>query len=169
MFVGYLPDIIGKFKKNEVLTKVFGYLWEAIDEESEVFARISNLKAGETFEVYFDGRAKAIEHAYLTKTPQEAFYESHQAMVDFQMLINGKEIFFVSPHSLCEIKTPLDSTKDLIEYHKSPYTSSILLFRGNLAVFESIDVHAGGISVNTSELVQKVVVKIPKELIKLNF
>ena len=86
-----------------------------------------------------------------------------------KVFINGKEIFFVAPNSLCEIKTPLDSTKDLIEYHPSPYCSSILLFGGNLAVFESIDVHAGGIATNTSELVQKVVVKIPKDLVKLNF
>ncbi len=169
MFVGYLPDIAKKFKKNEVLAQVFGYLWDALDEESEVFARITSLKAGESFEIHFDSGVKAIEQAYLTKNPQEAFYESHKSMVDFQMVINGKEIFFVAPHSLCEIKTPFDSTKDLIEYHKSPYASSLLLFKGNLAVFESIDVHAGGICSGTSELVQKVVVKIPKELVRLNF
>lgn len=169
MFVGYLPDIAKKFKKNEILAKVFGYLYDVLDEDSEVFRRISKMQAGETFEVYFDGGVKAIEQAYYTKSPKEAFYESHQEMVDFQMVINGKEIFFVAPNSLCEIKTPLDSTKDLIEYHPSPYCSSILLFGGNLAVFESIDVHAGGIATNTSELVQKVVVKIPKDLVKLNF
>ena len=115
MFVGYLPDIAKKFKKNEILAKVFGYLYDALDEDSEVFRRISKMQAGETFEVYFDGGVKAIEQAYYTKSPKEAFYESHQEMVDFQMVINGKEIFFVAPNSLCEIKIPLDSTKDLVK------------------------------------------------------
>ena len=54
MFVGYLPDIAKKFKKNEILAKVFGYLYDALDEDSEVFRRISKMQAGETFEVYFD-------------------------------------------------------------------------------------------------------------------
>ena len=76
MFVGYLPDIAKKFKKNEILAKVFGYLYDALDEDSEVFRRISKMQAGETFEVYFDGGIKAIEQAYYTKSPKEAFYES---------------------------------------------------------------------------------------------
>lgn len=170
MFLGYLPDVASKFKKNQILSKVFGYLFDALDENSEVHQRITALRAGEEFVVYFEGGAKAIEQAYHTKTPKEAFYESHQEMVDFQMVVCGKEIFFIAPSSLCEIKSPLDSARDLIEYHPSPFISSIQLFPGNLAVFESLDVHAGGISSNTeSILVQKVVVKVPKEIIKLNF
>lgn len=170
MFLGYLPDIASKFKKNEVLSKVFGYLFDALDENSEVYERITALKAGEEFIVHFEGGARAIEQAYNTKTPKEAFYESHCEMVDFQMVVRGKEIFFVAPNSLCEVKNPLDSARDLIEYHSSPFLSSIQLFPGNLAVFESLDVHAGGISTNAeSALVQKVVVKIPKNLVKLNF
>ena len=49
MFVGYLPDIAKKFKKNEILAKVFGYLYDALDEDSEVFRLISKMHAGETF------------------------------------------------------------------------------------------------------------------------
>lgn len=170
MFLGYLPDVANKFKKNEVLNKVFGYLFDALDEESEVYHRITSLQAKEEFVVHFDGGARAIEQAYYTKSPKEAFYESHQAMVDFQMVVHGKEIFFVAPNSLCEVKNPLDSTKDLIEYYPSAFLSSIQLFPGNLAVFEGLDVHAGGISSNAeSSLVQKVVVKVPKEFVKLNF
>lgn len=113
---------------------------------------------------------RAIEQAYNTKMPKEAFYESHSEMVDFQMVVFGKEIFFIAPNSLCEIKNPLDDARDLIEYHASAFLSSIQLFPGNLAVFESLDVHAGGISANAeSSLVQKVVVKVPKQYVKLNF
>ncbi len=170
MFLGYLPDVANKFKKNEVLSKIFGYLFDALDQDSEVYQRITSLREGEEFIIHFEGGARAIEQAYQTKTPQKAFYESHQKMVDFQMVVCGKEIFFVAPNSLCEVKNPLDSTRDLIEYHSSPFLSSIQLFPGNLAVFESLDVHAGGISTNAeSTLVQKVVVKVPKELVKLNF
>lgn len=170
MFLGYLPDIASKFKKNEVLGRVFGYLFDVLDENSEAHKRITSLKPQEEFIVHFDGGARAIEQAYYTKTPKEAFYESHSEMVDFQMVVCGKEIFFVAPHSLCKIKSPLDSTKDLIEYYPSTFLSSIQLFAGNLAVFEAIDVHAGGISTNAeSTLVQKVVVKVPKQFVKLNF
>ena len=90
MFVGYLPDIAKKFKKNEILAKVFGYLYDALDEDSEVFRRISKMQAGDNFGVYFVGGAKAIEQAYYTKSSQEAFYENHQEMVAFPKAINGK-------------------------------------------------------------------------------
>ena len=170
MFLGYLPDVANKFKKNEVLSRIFGYLFDALDESSEVHQRIIALKAGEEFVVYFEGGVRAIEQAYNTKMPKEAFYESHSEMVDFQMVVFGKEIFFIAPNSLCEIKNPLDDARDLIEYHASAFLSSIQLFPGNLAAFESLDVHAGGISANAeSSLVQKVVVKVPKQYVKLNF
>ena len=169
MFVGYLPDLAKKFHKSEILAKVFGYLYDALEEGNEVYQRITNLKSGETFEVHFGEGVRAIEQAYQTKSPKEAFYESHKKMVDFQMVVSGREIFFVAPHSLCEVKVPYDNQKDLIEYHPSPYASSLLLFRGNLAVFEPNDVHAGGIAPDKIELVQKVVVKVPKDLVKLNF
>lgn len=170
MFLGYLPDVANKFKKNEVLGRVFGYLFDALDADSEVHKRICALNAKEQFEVYFDGGAKAIEQAYYTKTPKDAFYESHSQMVDFQMVVEGREIFFVAPHSLCEVKTPLDSTKDLIEYYPSAFISSVQLFVGNLAVFEPLDTHAGGIATDANAtLVKKVVVKVPKEYVKLNF
>lgn len=170
MFLGYLPDIAGKFKKNEVLSKVFGYLFDALDTESDVYKRICTLDAGEQFELFFDGGAKAIEQAYYTKTPKDAFYESHNEMVDFQMVVFGKEIFFVAPNSLCKIKAPLDSTKDLIEYYPSTFISSVQLFPGNLAVFEALDVHAGGIATDSNvAIVKKVVVKVPKDFVKLNF
>ncbi|WDL74993.1 YhcH/YjgK/YiaL family protein [Helicobacter winghamensis] len=170
MFLGYLPDCASKFKKNEVLSKVFGYLFDALDTESEVYKRICSLEAGAQFEMHFDGGARAIEQAYYTKSPKEAFYESHSQMVDFQMVVEGREIFFVAPNSLCEIKTPLDSTKDLIEYYPSAFISSVQLFSGNLAVFESFDTHAGGIATDSSvTLVKKVVVKVPKEYVKLGF
>ncbi len=169
MFVGNLVDIANKFKKSEILSKIFGYLFDALDTENEVNRRICELNAGEKFEVFFDSGVKAIEQAYFTKDPKDAFYESHVEMVDFQMVVSGKEIFFVAPHSLCVIKNELDKEKDLIEYKPSPYISSIQLFPGNLAVFESIDVHAGGISSGEKTLVKKIVIKVPKELIKLNF
>ncbi|MCI5969011.1 YhcH/YjgK/YiaL family protein [Helicobacter sp.] len=170
MFLGYLPDCASKFKKNEILSQVFGYLFDALDTESEVHKRICSLKDGEQFEVPFDGGAKAIAQAYHTKIPKEAFYESHSQMVDFQMVVEGKEIFFVAPNSLCAVKTPLDSTKDLIEYYPSAFISSVQMFRGNLAVFETIDVHAGGIATDSKPtLIKKVVIKVPKEYVTLEF
>ncbi len=170
MFLGYLPDIANKFKKNEVLGQVFGYLFDALEEESEVHGRICGLRAGESFDVLLSGGAKAIEQAYETKSPKEAFYESHREMVDFQMVVQGREIFFVAPHSLCAVKTPYDSERDLIEYQPNAFLSSIQLFAGNVAVFEPIDVHAGGIFTQEKrEIVKKVVVKVPKEHVKLNF
>lgn len=170
MFFGFLPDIQSKFKKRDELKAVFSYLNEALDETSEMNIRISSLKAGDKNEIKLTDSIIAIEQAYLTKAPQEAFYESHKEMIDFQMVINGNEIFFVAPTFVCEVKTPLKD--DVIEYFPSKFASSLNMFKGALAVFESNDVHAGGISgiqSSTQNLVQKVVVKIPKNLIKLNF
>lgn len=170
MFLGYLPDAASKFKNNAVLGQVFGYLFDVIDDESDEHKRVCALGVGEEFVVHFEGGAKAIAQAYYTKSPKDAFYESHVAMVDFQMIVDGREIFFVAPSSLCEVKSPLDTAKDLIQYHPSPFISSVQMFRGNLAVFEAIDVHAGGIATDSNfTLVKKVVVKVPREHVKLNF
>ena len=106
MFVGYLPDIAKKFKKNEILAKVFGYLYDALDEDSEVFRRISKMQAGETFGVYFYGGVQAIEQGYSTKSPKEAIFESHQEKVNFKKGINRQGNFFFSPNNLFGIKTP---------------------------------------------------------------
>ena len=121
MFVGYFSDILRKFKKSESLLKVCSYLDEALDEESEIYHRITNLGANESFEVCLGEGIKVIEQAYYTKSPKEAFYESHQEMVDFQMVLKGREIFFVAPHSLCEVKKPYDKERDLIEYYPRVY------------------------------------------------
>ena len=169
MFLGYLPDIANKFKKNAVLGRVFDYLYYALDEDNAVHKRICALQNGETYEVELEGGARAIEQAYQTKSPQKAFYESHIAMVDFQMVVSGVELFFIAPNTLCEVKQPLDSKRDLIEYAPSKFCSSIQLFPGNLAVFEPIDTHAGGIAISEPMDIKKVVVKVPKECVKLNF
>lgn len=168
MFLGYLPDIANKFKTNAVLSEVFSYLFDVLDLESALHKRICSLEVGEKFETLLQGGAKGIAQAYYTKSPKEAFYESHSEMVDFQMVVEGKEIFFVAPSSLCEVKKPLEC--DLIEYAPSPFISSIQLFCGNLAVFEAFDVHAGGISTDAEQIrVRKVVVKVPREYVQLNF
>lgn len=170
MFIGYLYDIESKFNKSEPLKNVFKYLQDALDENSETNIRISSLKSNEKHEVELSDGIISIEQAYITKQPQDAFYESHIKMVDFQMVINGSEIFFVAPTSLCQVKNQLKG--DVIEYFPSRFASSINLSNGMLAVFEENDVHAGGIHAiqsNTNNLVQKVVLKIPKELIKLKF
>ena len=169
MVLGYLPDIANKFKKNAVLGRVFDYLYYALDDDNAVHKRICALQNGETYEVELEGGARAIEQAYQTKSPQKAFYESHIAMVDFQMVVSGVELFFIAPNTLCEVKQPLDSKRDLIEYAPSKFCSSIQLFPCNLAVFEPIDTHAGGIAISEPMDIKKVVVKVPKECVKLNF
>ena len=169
MFLGYLPDIANKFKKNAVLGRVFDYLYYALDDDNAVHKRICALQNGETYQVELEGGARAIEQAYQTKSPQKAFYESHIAMVDFQMVVSGVELFFIAPNTLCEVKQPLDSKRDLIEYAPSKFCSSIQLFPGNLAVFEPIDTHAGGIAISEPMDIKTVVVRVPKECVKLNF
>ncbi|PZT48888.1 hypothetical protein B6S12_00920 [Helicobacter valdiviensis] len=169
MFLGYLEEIGKKFQKSEALKAVFYYLYELLDEESERFMKLSKLEANQNYEEEIGFGIKAIPQCYFTKEPQKAFYESHQEMVDFQMVCEGREAFFVAPKELCKIKTPYNPQKDLQEYYPTPYCSTLLLFRGNLAVFEESDVHAGGIQIKESELVKKVVLKVPRELVKLNF
>lgn len=170
MFLGHLNDLANKFARKE-FAPIFSYLADAIESGSEINSRITALKDGESAEFMLPFGIKAIEQAYFTKEPQNAFYESHKKMVDFQAVIFGREGFFVAPRGLCKEKMPYNPQKDLIEYESSAanFCSTLQLFCGLVAVFEKDDVHAGGIILGQKILVQKTVLKVPVELLEFRF
>lgn len=175
MFLGKLGLLESKFRRTEALKSVWEYLVGVIYVDSESYLRVMGLKEEEINRVDLGGGIFAIEQCYETKLAKEAFFESHLQMVDFQLVLEGREVFFVAPRSVCVPKDlpqkhrEENLQKDLVEYSPCSLASSVLLFDGMLAVFEKDDVHAGGIVFGQKSLIKKTVVKVPRQLLQMGF
>lgn len=117
----------------------------------------------------------AILQTYKLKKRKNAFFETHKKYIDFQFTISGAECFIIGDYKNFKVKKEYDEIKDLIIYKSSKKASSIISLQSTLCIFFPTDVHAGGIYSNNLKTsfkqsrVYKVVVKIPKDLINLNF
>lgn len=97
------------------------------------------------------------------ETKEDALYESHKKYIDIQCVIKGKERVGVCGKSECQISVPYDEEKD-IDFMQGPETEEFLsLSEGEFLVLFPNDAHKPSInpSINTKNLVKKVVVKVP--------
>ncbi len=109
----------------------------------------------------------AILQKYNLKDFKEAFFESHNKYVDFQLTIKGGECFMLGDSTDFKILKKYNEKKDLTTYSPSKKANTILSNRANLCIFFPNDVHAGGLknkNLKNNE-VFKVVAKVPKELL----
>ncbi|PAF41040.1 YhcH/YjgK/YiaL family protein [Helicobacter sp. 11S03491-1] len=170
--------IIGKFdalkhlfEKTEELEILCIYLNHAQKPHHPIHDRILHTPLQTENKIPLEAGMWAIEQSYMLKQSSEAFYETHQEYIDFQLAVKGIEYFELGDVSDFDIQCPYDQTKDLIVYQKSLKTSKIRLHEGMLAIFFESDVHAGGLqgedTQDTQNIVFKTVVKVPKKLIKL--
>lgn len=162
------------FKAYPKLAAVEDYIASALDSTSAVYQRICALKPAPNearIEVSYpltEG-ARAIEQAYYLKSAEGAFYETHRAFVDFQLVVGGYEYMHLGSRARFEVKQAYDEGRDLIVYEGGARCSEILLQAGDLAVLFPDDVHAGGLEpylleskpLDSKPLVQKSVIKVP--------
>ncbi len=95
---------------------------------------------------------------YLTK--QSAPFEAHHQYVDIQYMISGKERIGVADTSECANKVPYDIEKDIefLECNISP--SYQYLSEGEFLLLFPHDAHQPSLSVEKTQNVKKVVVKV---------
>ncbi|PAF45653.1 YhcH/YjgK/YiaL family protein [Helicobacter sp. 11S02629-2] len=162
MFSANLQDIANMFKKTSELEAMLAFFNECIDG----IYKIEDYEAKRKVELV--NGLFGILQTYSLKDEKDAYFESHKRYIDFQLTLKGSEKFLVGNLKDFEVKAPYDETKDVIEYKPNLKVSRIVSKELDLNVFLPYDVHAGGIYHEDNTIV-KVVVKAPKELIKLKF
>lgn len=157
-FIQNLYNCEKLFSKTQELQYLFGLLKNALEN------RFSPGKIEYKYGIF------ASFETYELKDVQHAFFESHKEYVDFQLTLNNCEKFIIGDGSKFQLKEEF-LEKDLITYTPKDIfmLSQIVSSRGDLCVFSSDDIHAGGIIAINSQNVQKVVFKVPKDLVKLKF
>ncbi len=167
-FINQLESIHQMFT-SEAMRTLLDYLKEASTQESQIHKRILATNLESKYEL--GAGMIAIEQSYELKAESSAFFESHKKFVDFQLVVQGSELFYIANSDKCSIHTPYNDQKDLIIYN-TPQCHSILHLQANtLAIFMPNDVHAGGLGLGSlpCDRLYKSGIKVPIALINLHF
>ncbi|TLD87953.1 MULTISPECIES: YhcH/YjgK/YiaL family protein [Helicobacter] len=180
--IGKLTHLDWFFKAYPALNEAREYMLNALDSTNEIHKRIISLKLEneERKEITYplSQNVRAIEQTYRLKSAKNAFFETHRAFIDFQLVVEGYEFMRIGDRESFEVQIPYDERKDLIVYNnlfphfytesstlnknllKSqsklplktdshiPYRTNLLLRAGDLAIFFPEDTHAGGLELS---------------------
>lgn len=102
----------------------------------------------------------ALVSTYQTGPATEKRFESHRVYVDLQYVAAGTERILHAPADGLAAETPYDAEKDIVFYTEPPFSSSLLMRTGDLAVFRPGDGHKPGCMAGGRHEVKKVVVKV---------
>ncbi len=142
------------YQLSEILYQRFIQFIETLD--------LSNLSLGR--HELGDGIFAMVQQ-YSTKDVEGAMYEAHKKYVDVQLMLSGEERMDVS--TLKSLVTTVDYTEvsdaQLFTHQKPDYTW--LLYSNDLAIFFPEDAHCPGLTAKSTTQVQKVVFKVPVNLI----
>ena len=95
-----------------------------------------------------------------TKPMQEARWEAHRKYIDIQYVISGKEkMGYGVLKDFNKTVIPYDDNKDIVFLEGKNY-NFVDVHEGNFVIFYPNDVHAPMLSVENSETIKKVIVKI---------
>lgn len=108
-----------------------------------------------------DGGTYANVQEYETKT--SADFEAHQAYIDVQVVVSGREVIVWAPLAgLSDQTGPYSKENDIVFFKTASQSKDIAASKDCIAVFFPQDGHKPGMSVTgASEKVRKIVVKIP--------
>lgn len=196
---GKLTHLEWFFKANPVLANnIQTYMFNAINPAKNTYKRITNITLDAKEErkemiLDFTKGIRAIEQTYYLKSPKDAFYETHNAFIDLQLVVRGYECISIGDSDTFCIKTPYNAEKDIIIYENrlpqtqntessatlgdmplerdsdTPVRTHILLESGDLAIFFPNDVHAGGLHTldYTFDTKVKTKIQVHKTVIKM--
>ncbi len=102
----------------------------------------------------------ALVSTYQTGPSTEKHFESHRVYVDLQYVAGGHERILHAPVDELTVETPYDAATDIVFYADPPFSSSLLMRPGDLAVFHPGDGHKPGCMAGGRHEVRKVVVKV---------
>lgn len=105
-------------------------------------------------------RVKAIVSEYETKVKNEVGYEAHRKNIDIQYLLRGEERVACLPLDKLKETVPYSEEKDAAFFTSSLQPIEMTLGGGYFAIFFPQDGHMPQLSVDGTEMVKKVVVKV---------
>lgn len=181
--IGKLTHLDWFFRAYPALEEARAYMLNALNPTHEIHKRITNLtieQGEERKEVTYplSQNIRAIEQTYHLKSAKNAFFETHRAFIDFQLVVEGYEFMRIGDKESFEIQIPYDENRDLIVYNNAfrhyyaesstldnnmlkishtlpfnevsntPYRTDLLLRSGDLAIFFPDDTHAGGLELS---------------------
>lgn len=107
----------------------------------------------------------AISSVYESKPRSEIPYESHLKNIDLQYVLLGNEIIEVNSKKNLKVLKEYDPEKDVIFYDNSTLGSSLLMSPGLISILFPEDAHIPGIISKEKEMMSKIVIKYPINLI----
>lgn len=129
--IGKLTHLDWFFKAYPTLEEAREYMLNALNPTNEIHKRIINLKLEkqERKEITYSlsQNIRAIEQTYHLKSAKNAFFETHRAFIDFQLVVEGYEYMSIGDRESFEVQIPYDERKDLIVYNNAfnhPYNCS---------------------------------------------
>jgi len=105
-------------------------------------------------------RAKAIVSEYETKPVNENGFEAHKKFIDIQYLLKGIEKNCCLPIEKLKERKPYKEEIDVAFYNADIPAQELTLGDGCFAIYWPQDGHMPCLSVDTSEKVKKIVVKV---------
>lgn len=133
------------FKAYPQLNAIEEYISQALNPQSEIHKRITTLQIPQTqdrIEVSYpiENGIRAIEQSYYLKSAKNAFFETHKAFLDFQLVISGYEYMCIGDKDTFDIKVPYDESRDLIVYENT--------------LPQNLNTHCQDISTNSTKIKQ---------------
>jgi len=154
-------DVIAKQINPTRFQTAFTYLQKVVDPQSQEYQRLLHYADNTCEKIPLDHRNFALEQAYRTKERSNCFFESHRNYIDVQLIVEGEEIMEVVDTRSLHVTIPYDAKSDLTVYADTSLpTSSLLLRKGDLAIFFPEDAHMPCIQTHGSASVVKTVVKV---------
>ena len=152
-------DLVKQQVSDEKFDKAFKYLEEVFDAGSQKNAHILSLAMDVCNRIDIDENCFALEQVYLSKKRGECFFESHKKYIDLQFIVDGEEIIEVAHIDDLAVALSYNESRDFIKYEDKKENSSIILRKGELAIFYPEDAHMPCIITQESSKVVKVVIK----------
>jgi len=153
-------DVIAKQIDPNIFEVAFHYLKNVSDAKSQEYRRLFCYADNTCEKIILDHRNFVLEQSYRTKERSSCFFESHQTYIDVQFIVEGEEIMEVVDTRSLHVKNPYDPIKDVTIYEDVSLTSSLLVRKGDVAIFFPEDAHMPCIQSNHSTQVIKTVVKV---------
>ena len=153
-------EVVKKQIDKELFRVAFEYLEQIYAKNEEICERLHSLPIGAFEKVELDDNNFALEQVYHSKQREQCFFESHKKYIDVQYIVDGEEIIEVENIGNLNIDVSYDDSIDLIKYKMTNKASSIILKKGDVAIFFPEDAHMPCIMKDTSIKVVKTVVKV---------
>ncbi len=107
-----------------------------------------------------NSKVKAIVSEYETKSVNENGYEAHRKFIDIQYLLKEKEKNYCLPIEKLKETKPYKEEIDAAFYTADIPTQELMLGDGFFAIYWPQDGHMPCLSIDKTEIVKKVVVKV---------